>query len=428
VTMNGSSRKKIFVAGSGVFFILVGLFLNEWLIASWFTYSGALSVKDRIAVWIFDILMVGMGVLLIVLRGRVHLTFDKKNFALFVGTVVFLFVLSEFSARVIDRLHGGDFTYNKERNEQQLTPFRMFGPSYYVEQDGIRYISSVHKELYPFEKGRNTYRIVAFGGSTTQNAVDGIHYPLVLEQLLKEEYPQRNIEVINIGNSAYATPHFIISLTLDVVSWESDLIILSENINDLLAGYFPDFQPDYANKYRHAAFVPEISAPRMLLGWSRFYWIVKSRLEALSYRLADYGGVVFRRSSYGNEPPVESQKIFRRNLQTFVEIARAYDIPVVLGTQPLETSEEYWNRHMRYKKYNGIVTYPLHSEFISHHQRFNEIIREVAREQKAYIVDNEKIFAGKSVFFIDFVHYSKKGLEQLARNYYNVIVSNKFVR
>jgi len=101
---------------------------------------------------------------------------------------------------------------------------------------------------------------------------------------------------------------------------------------------------------------------------------------------------------------------------------------VVLGTQPLETSEEYWNRHMRYKKYNGIVTYPLHSEFISHHQRFNEIIREVAREQKAYIVDNEKIFAGKSVFFIDFVHYSKKGLEQLARNYYNVIVSNKFVR
>src|SRR3989344_5575053 len=80
--MNGSSRKNIFVAGSGVFFILVGLFLNEWLIASWFTYSGALSVKDRIAVWIFDILMVGMGVLLIVLRGRVHLTFDKKSFPL----------------------------------------------------------------------------------------------------------------------------------------------------------------------------------------------------------------------------------------------------------------------------------------------------------------------------------------------------------
>ena len=231
-----------------------------------------------------------------------------------------------------------------------------------------------------------------------------------------------------MGNSGYATPHFLILLELDVLSWNPDLVIVSENINDLLASYFPGFAFDYSNKYRNPAFLRSSSLQEQLFGWSRFYWLVKSRLEALSYKLAELNEDIYIRKSYGNEPPAESQEVFRRNLKTFASIASSAGIPVLFGTQPLELSEEYWSRHMRYKKYNDVVVYPLHEEFVLHHKKFNDIIKQAGREAGVPVVDNGAIFAGNRAFFVDFVHYTKEGVEKLAENYYDMIVSRNLIK
>ena len=395
--------------------IVAAVVFNEWTIAAWLSYGGSLRLFDRVAIWMVDFILVGGGVMLI--RKRRAIRMGKAEFLLLCGTLGILLVGSEGAARILDRAHGNDFLQNKQRAERGIIPFRMFGPDFYAMEDGMRYIVGRHGEKFPFEKKEGVFRIVAVGGSTTQNLVDGMHYPLRLQELLSEMYPGRTIEVINTGNSAYATPHLIVLLSLDVLSWDPDLIIASENINDLVAAYFPDFALDYSNKYTHETFLPQRSFTEALFGWSRLYWVIVSRMEALSYRMLEARDTVYTRRSYGNEPPPEAKAVFRRNWETFVDIARARDIPVILASQPLEPSEHYWNLHMRYKKYNTVAVYPLHEEFLLHHATFNATIKEVAHEKGVFFVDNAAVFAGERTLFSDFVHYTRAGIEELANQY-----------
>lgn len=320
-----------------------------------------------------------------------------------------IFFLLELSVRSIDFIRGESFISNKHRNiiakpVSSIIPYRIFGTKLYYEESDTKYISSVHNEHYPLKKPNNTFRIICFGGSTTANVLyetTGIHYPLVLQGLLQSHYPNKNIEVINLGYYAYATSHAIILLTLDVLSWSPDLIILSNNINDLLASYWPDFTYDYSNKYRTGFYsmpdYPErFTTLNALFNWSSFYWALKNRLKILSKKLSGVNEPQdgYMRKSYGDEPPVTGQDVFRRNLTTFVSIAKSYGLNTLLATQPLETSEEYWDKHMSHKKYNNIVVYPLHSEFVSHHQNFNKIIKEVAKKTDIFFLDNNAIFSG----------------------------------
>src|SRR3989344_1144616 len=424
--MNGNFKQEYFFVLVGLcFFILAGL-VNEWTVASWLSYGGFLDVFDRVVIAVFDVLMMVCGIFFIWRRKRLHVGFPE--FGLFCGTLVLLFAGSEVVARVIDNAHGHDFLKNKQRAERGIVPFRMFGPDWYAKEGDIRYIVGRHGERYPFTKAEGTFRIVAIGGSTTQQQVEGIDFPRRLEELLQKQYPEKVIEVINVGNSSYPTAHFIILLSLDIISWNPDLIIASENINDLTATYFPNFALDYGNKFSNEAFLAQSSRMQVLFGWSRLYWVLRSRLEAFSYRMLEAADIVYTRKSYGNNPPLESSAVFRRNWETILSIAHAKNIPIIMASQPLEPSEEYWDLHMRYKKYNNVSVYPLHAEFLSHHTMFNDIIKKVAGLPGAYFLDNAAVFSGKKELFSDFVHYTRTGIEQLAKNYAAFIAQEHFIK
>ena len=76
--------------------------------------------------------------------------------------------------------------------------------------------------------------------------------------------------VISVASSAYATPHSLTLLSLDVLSWDTDLVILSHNINDLQAAYMPGFKPDYSHKYQ--LHVPSLTPPTHSL-WCQRGWV-----------------------------------------------------------------------------------------------------------------------------------------------------------
>jgi len=351
---------------------------------------------------------------------------DPRGFLLLISSILCLFLVAEVGIRTLDAWNGNGFFSDhrnlvKQRKQRTIAfPFRTFGFDLYKEIDGKRYILSSHGDPYLLEKQPDTIRIVALGGSTTQNIIGGPDYPRSLQKMLKERHPDKNIEVINLGMSAYATPHSLILLELDVLSWSPDFVILSHNANDLLATYFKDFTFDYSNKYAHpfyyANYGAQFSLPNQILQWSHFYWFLRGKIINTWTYHTD-----FRRESYGPEPPQVSQEVFRRNLETFAAIAQSNGIHVLFGTQPLEPSKEYWERHMGFKHFSRFydaVIYPLHEEFVSHHRRFNEIIREVAREMKATLVDNT--FSDQK-YFVDFVHNTPEGIEKLAENYFYVL-------
>jgi hypothetical protein len=162
----------------------------------------------------------------------------------------------------------------------QIRPYRIFGVDLHRIDGDRLIIQSRHGESFPFTKGDDTIRIVAFGGSTTANASnykkDGIHYPLVLQQVLQQALPSRTIEVINAGHEGYATTHLLTILAFDALSWKPDIVILSEDFNDLEASYFGTFFPDYSQKYSIDYYNP--GAFELLGHRSRLYRFVRSRL------------------------------------------------------------------------------------------------------------------------------------------------------
>ncbi|OGZ47381.1 MAG: hypothetical protein A3J54_02235 [Candidatus Ryanbacteria bacterium RIFCSPHIGHO2_02_FULL_45_13b] len=348
----------------------------------------------------------------------------RKNTILLIGTVVVLFCFAEISIRTLDWYRGNGFISNNYRDQVErkisIYPYRIFGWDMYQEIAGVPYIASVHGELYPFTKPEHTFRIVAFGGSTTRQAVDGVHYPLRLQQFLQEQYPEKRIEVINVGNDAYATTHLITLLAFDVVSWNPDFIIFSENANDLSVGYFPrDYLPDYSNKYENEFYLPQyearFTASNVLLHESSLYWFLKGKIGLL---LSAKNNKETPRKSYGADPPRNTEQLFRRNVTTFLTIANTYKIPVVVATQPMNSdAAEVWDFILRGRSYTNVVVFPPFEEHRLHHHRFNEILKEVAAKEGAYILDNEAVFGGDPALFIDTVHYTKAGIEKLAEQY-----------
>lgn len=358
----------------------------------------------------------------------------KGNLLLLGGAILLLFLLAESGIRLLDWRRGHGF-FSNYRDQmvriKPLIPYRIFGWEMYQEVDAIPYIVSTHGELFPLRKPEGTIRIVAFGGSTTkQITADGIHYPLRLQQMLQKHYPEKHIEVINVGEDAYATTHMITLLAFDVISWEPDFVILSENANDLVAAYFDrSYTPDYSNKYESPSYVPpykkRFTVLNVLLHKSSFYWFLKGRIDVLT-RSVDSPKDNTRRASYGNEPPLSAQNLFHRNLNTFVTIAKEYRIPVLFASQAFNARYELWDFNIDSRGYDNAV-YPLLIEHAMHHKKFNEIIRRVAKDSGSYFLDNDALFAGDQSLFIDSLHYTKKGIEALAGNYYRFFIDNKLI-
>src|ERR1041385_2817256 len=212
----------------------------------------------------------------------------RLKFALVLASAAASLVVAELDVRAGDAVAGRGFfsgARNELAHEKPVIPFLTFGFPLYKDVGDRRYVASRHGELYPFDKPEGTTRIVAFGGSTTENAevmkAHGTHYPKELERMLRSRLGRTSVEVINVGNSAYATPHALILLSLHVLSRTPDVVVLGEHVNDLMASYFPKFRVDYSNKYSNPFFgMPNAgehaSLVNRLFQRSELYWVLRN--------------------------------------------------------------------------------------------------------------------------------------------------------
>jgi len=95
-----------------------------------------------------------------------------KGLASLVVFLAFLLVL-ELGLRFVDLAKGRGLDWrgrDRIHNQKPLVPFRTFGFDPYASDGaGGLAISSRWDERYPLEQAPDTYRIVCFGGSTTEN-------------------------------------------------------------------------------------------------------------------------------------------------------------------------------------------------------------------------------------------------------------------
>jgi lysophospholipase L1-like esterase len=102
-------------------------------------------------------------------------------------------------------------------------------------------------------KPPNGLRVVCIGGSTTYDtATDGETWTEKLEALLAAAYPDREVEVLNLGMNAASMPFHITMAALLGAQFQPDLVILYAGHNDLWGGLgLEGFRPDYSHRLGH---------------------------------------------------------------------------------------------------------------------------------------------------------------------------------
>lgn len=89
-------------------------------------------------------------------------------------------------------------------------------------------------EDFPTKKNPNTIRIVALGDSWTlgHNVNLDETYPKRLAQLLRQDFPNKNIEVLNLGMFAYTSHEGLKLLQRQALNLQPDIVLIGFSMND----------------------------------------------------------------------------------------------------------------------------------------------------------------------------------------------------
>ena len=86
-------------------------------------------------------------------------------------------------------------------------------------------------------KPADMFRILCLGGSTTEEGADNEStYPALLEVRLRENFPEKSIEVINAGTSGISSDWHLLRIP-EYLSVEPNLVILHLGVNDIWRQY-----------------------------------------------------------------------------------------------------------------------------------------------------------------------------------------------
>jgi lysophospholipase L1-like esterase len=229
------------------------------------------------------------------------------------------------------------------------------------------------------EKPAGVCRIFCYGDSNTDGPPSGGWAQLLRERLARRPDGHR-YEVVNAGVTGYSSYQGRLRFARDAPRFRPDVVLVSFGWNDLAPALgAPDrsFRPPAA---------PLLAAQRLLLRYDFFlvarrYW---PRGEAPPQTVG---------------PRVEPAD-YSANLAAFIDTAAAHGGRVALLTRPhrepepaLVAQTDNWRRDV---------------------PAYNRIVRRLAGEQGAILIDVQRRFAGRPELFVDECHFTPDGQQQMA--------------
>ena len=249
---------------------------------------------------------------------------------------------------------------------------------------------------FAYAKPPGVTRIAALGASTT---ADG--YPAMLEEYLNATVAAQSnrFEVMNFAHGFYTSAHVLVNFVLNVLDFAPDYIVILQAANDEHArASEAEFRGDYSH------YLKVFQPPRI---WDRYILRVSVPYRALKFYLNPNPEWMFveaasqiRRKEPQRELNARELGVFRRNIETIIDVATARQIKVVLTTMPHSTDKRYP---------------PLHLHYID---QFNEVLRSIAaNHDRLLFVDLDKLMTGKvNDVFVDPVHVNDNGRRMKAED------------
>jgi lysophospholipase L1-like esterase len=261
------------------------------------------------------------------------------------------------------------------------------------------------------EKAPNDFVILAFGGSTTYGykiESNEKTWPELLERKLAARYPDKHIVAYNLGIDMATNAVGLVNLALVGVHLRPDLVIAYEGYNDLASLGYRNFRTDQAHFYR------DIDPDSMFRGvqLSLPAWLRRSYVAYYASGALDllFGMNDLTQSARMPEDP--DQDRFRgieatlRNLKTMDAIARAY------GARALFSTFQFTYESTR-----------------PEYARFNDELRRYFRENGLLWIDQGALIPDEDPSInVDDCHFTPKGNEMFADNFFRFIVDHDLVK
>ena len=298
-----------------------------------------------------------------------------------------IFVL-EFFARSVSYFMGYGFSPD---NNRFISPFFTGSDTPYPILTDSTGIFVGNREV-PYSKEQNEIRIVFMGGSTTQNSnnKENLKYSELAEEYLMSSLPKKKITVLNAGIAGFSSAHTLINLSLRIIDFEPDLVLIHHNINDRTVNVFGDkVFTDYSNKYLSDFFLG-YEHRKGFRGFLLRHFRSARILVWTSSTIRS--AMVNTRHGDLNTKKVElGEKYFRRNLESIVAICKKHNIVPILLNQPAKNLSD-----------NNI------------HQSYNKIIQTVADDNNIYFIDIASSISQNKNYFDDEVHYTALGINAIS--------------
>lgn len=276
-----------------------------------------------------------------------------------------------------------------------------------VRTNDFRHIDDIDGRDITVPKPEGRFRILCLGGSVTGNNL--VHegtwysYPLVLEKVLKDRFPHRNIEVNNCGMGGFTTADILVKFLLNTFDTEPDMVVLYHAYNDLPVSLTAGFESDHSHArrnlgetyylYRIASKFPNI--PLAVYNFS------VNQLFSQNIRYTLLSSVAKGKPDIKNE--FMGLGTYRRNIEHLINVCKGNGIQVVLSTYC-------------YFLYDDIKDDPVHLKYREGVARENDVMHELARKHGLPLVDNDRLVPREESYFVDSVHLTPEGMSLIARN------------
>jgi lysophospholipase L1-like esterase len=276
--------------------------------------------------------------------------------------------------------------------------------------------------LVALPKPADVFRIVAIGGSTTygHGLPTESTWPYQLEQLLRDQYGLTNVEVVNLGAPGYYSLDSVVNLATRGLAHEPDLVIAYDGINDAVIRMYQS--PDCYNG----------DTPLFAMGMDRGIWqfTAPELPPSALYRLVAYRlgwmedpanftaalqhtglcppepGNIAQVDLLAQNPPTH----FARNERSLAALARSAGARMVFSTFAWDTAAA---ANILAADPNQSYTLALQTAIGEQ----NELVRQIATEQGALLVDLATEMGTGAYFQGDLIHQSADGARRQAAIY-----------
>jgi hypothetical protein len=250
-------------------------------------------------------------------------------------------------------------------------------------------------------------------------------YPYLVGQLLQKETGKK-ITSINAGVGGNNSLHSLDVLLNKIMPLHPDLVVMMHNINDLVTliydqtywGHNPSRQP-IIDFY----FYKNLTGLKALSTLARDMYIpnLHASIRLLSHKI--FGRKVKVQDDEfanvrGKKLAIDAAAItaeFKMNLQTFINICRAWHITPVLMTQfnryKLHPDPKVLKAMQGFQADSGVPV----SEFISLYARFNQTIRDVGQQNGVLVIDLARLIPQDKKYLYDVVHLNTRGSQLAAQ-------------